>query len=197
MSKEKSSPVAETVAPAALHGQFDPVARLRELPVIPSHAVPQVSPLWKPIPVATKQGFHKPADDQHAELKEALQELIKRREHLTTDLGRHAPDVRSAELVLSQLNEVETGRARARALLAFYEDKHDLLLHDGMSVVMKANRQIRNAAHDEPTIVGLYPKTVAISAQRSAAISEGMARRNAEKDPGAPGEAPVTHDAPA
>lgn len=181
MSKEKSTPTAEVIGPMSIHVELDPVARLRELPVVPSRSVPAVSPQWKPIPHGIKQGFAKPADTQHAELKEALGEIVARREHLAGDFGRQAPDARIAEQALAQWDEIEAGRTRARALLAFYEDQHDLLMHDGMSLVMKTNRQIRNLAEDEPTIVSHYPKTVALAAQRSAAISEGMAARLAEE----------------
>lgn len=197
MSKEKSTPtpIVGPAGPMTIHVELDPVVRLRELPVVPAEAVVRVPPEWKPVPLNTKQGYYKPDDDQQSELKDAMKELIKRRDHLVPDFGRHAPDVRIAERVLAQWDDIETGRARARTLLAYYEDKHDLLLHDGMSLVIKANRQIQNLAKDEPTIVDNYPKTITIRAQRSDAIREGMAqaRRN-EKDQTPEPPAPIPPD---
>ena len=172
-------PVEE--GPAPVLSVLDIVDAIRAMLVTPASSLPEVPIQFRPLSAEEKWPLLKPADDQKAEILEALDEAAVRGPLISVELGRFAPDPEWARHLAERLRDVRAGKVRIRALGELYEEQDEVASNDALTFLLALRKEVDHVAEHEPAVRDRYPALMALADQRREAILNGRARKARER----------------
>ena len=177
------TPAASHLLPAESYGSEadfdDTIAKNRALPLLHPDLIPARPHGFAPTdPKVRLRRLRRLADEHRAEGHDALVEASK--VDLRGILGKRAPDPRRAAALAERMAQSAALVARAERLLQYANESDEIALSDALVFLEAANREYAHEVTHDPNVAEHFPALVKLFEARSTAISEGIARKNAE-----------------
>ena len=187
--RPKSAPIT-AASPAGQPSLLDTLAKNRVVPLIAPASVPTVPAGFTPTPAdERKRRLRRLATDQRAELLAALHEITGRGAQYRAELGDLAPEPTQAAPLATRLAQVREVIVNTEALLTYLNEVEEIAQSDGVELAEAVHTELQHRLPHKPALATVYANVLTLFQQRSAAISEGIARAkqpDTTKQPDAP-----------
>jgi hypothetical protein len=168
--------------PTPESGPNDTIAANRSVTVVAAESIPQPPKGYKETAIDVRRKILRTvAEDEEAEIKEALKALIKRGPAITDDLGKNAPNTSQLDALLARLDAVQASITATEFLLGYLNELEDIALSDAFLILEQAHRLYQANVISEPQLKTYYAAVERVFTARANAIREGISRKRNEK----------------
>lgn len=160
----------------------DDVANNRRQPITPAGRIPQVPDGYRPTEAQTRiRRFRRLATELVPLGLTAARQIQSKATRFESDLGDMAPDPAVLDAVVPEMEACEETLGRLRALLAYHEERYDILRGDLYTFLQQAHREYEHRVDRKPQLATEYNHLAELFGAVNGAIAEGIAQAKREK----------------